>query len=361
MESDEAAIHALVREMVTQSIVPFMENRIMTWNDQVASRRRGISGRFMSLSKRWAGFGSKGSASGLTMGPHGSGNITSSSHYVANMGYYPPEAPEATMRQLADFSLMLRDWRSAHGIYELVRSDFAHDQAWAYHAGANEMAAITSLLLSPRESKLPSESLDQILDNAIYSYITRCSYSLGAIRCLTLATELLGDRGPTAIDHAGKYIGKLLELGIVGPTTQALMSETMANFYKLAGREAALISLSRKRQAGLWNVLSAQSWVNVGRASQAKHRLADAGQCYELSSKVTAGLPFPEMNILWSRLNDQREGGSEEDVVVMDNDVHGAVDTQNATIIAEWPPDPLVGQRLRSQIDDEGFTSSSLE
>ena len=66
-ESDATAIRGFLREMVTQSIVPYMESRVTTWNDQAASRRRGISGRFMSLSKRFAGFGStKGVASGTS-------------------------------------------------------------------------------------------------------------------------------------------------------------------------------------------------------------------------------------------------------------------------------------------------------
>ena len=57
-ESDATAIRTFVREMVIQSIVPTMERSISLWNDQVASKRKGISGRFMSLSKRWGGFGS---------------------------------------------------------------------------------------------------------------------------------------------------------------------------------------------------------------------------------------------------------------------------------------------------------------
>ena len=57
-ESDATAVRTFVRELVTQSIVPSMERSCATWNEQVATRRRGISGKLMSLSKRWTPFGS---------------------------------------------------------------------------------------------------------------------------------------------------------------------------------------------------------------------------------------------------------------------------------------------------------------
>ena len=139
-ESDASAINSLIREMVTQSVVPFMESRVMTWNDQVASRRRGLGGRFMSISKRWAGFGPS-KASNSQMG--GSNNCNFNPH----LGFYPPDSPEAIMRQLADYAVILRDYKLAQSTYETVRSDFAHDKAWAYHAAANEITELTSLLL----------------------------------------------------------------------------------------------------------------------------------------------------------------------------------------------------------------------
>lgn len=40
------------------------------------------------------------------------------------------------MRKLADYAFLLRDWRLAHGVYELLRTDFTNDKAWKYHAGA---------------------------------------------------------------------------------------------------------------------------------------------------------------------------------------------------------------------------------
>ncbi|CRK34049.1 hypothetical protein BN1723_014817 [Verticillium longisporum] len=133
-ESDATAIRTFVREMVTQSIIPTMERHVSVWNDQVASRRRGIAGRFMNLSRKWGGFGG---SSRTSVG--GSGSTSS----FESQGYYRPDAPEAIMRKLADYAFMLRDWKLAHSTYDLLRSDFSDAKAWKYHAATNEMAALT--------------------------------------------------------------------------------------------------------------------------------------------------------------------------------------------------------------------------
>ena len=122
-DSEITGIKTMVREMVAQSVIPYMEKCITTWNDQVASRRRGLSGKFMSMSKRFLG-SSRTSSSATT------------SNYDATTSSYIPSSPEAQMRKLADFAFMLRDWRLAHSIYDLLRADFSNDKAWRYHAGA---------------------------------------------------------------------------------------------------------------------------------------------------------------------------------------------------------------------------------
>lgn len=41
------------------------------------------------------------------------------------------------MRKLADFAFMLRDWKLAHSVYDLLRTDFNNDKAWKYYAAAH--------------------------------------------------------------------------------------------------------------------------------------------------------------------------------------------------------------------------------
>ena len=298
-ESDASAIKALLREMISQSIVPFMESRVMTWNDQVASRRRGISGRFMSLSKRWAGFGSnKGAASGLSGASNASG-----SNYDYQRGFYPPETPEATMRQLGDYAFMLRDWKLAHSTYDFLRADFSHDKAWSYHAAANEMVAITSLLVPQTyNSKHKLEAIDQILDTAAYSYLTRCSMPSSVVRCFTLAIELLKNRGSIAADDAARWGGKLLEYGVLDPVAQALTSERIAECYMSRTALAVPNVGSRRRQAALWNILSADSWVKLDNPIQARLRFDEANVLYQLEHQQSSGPSFPSMQAFWGDL-----------------------------------------------------------
>jgi hypothetical protein len=40
------------------------------------------------------------------------------------------------MRRLADFSLMLGDYRYALSVYEMLKRDFTVEKAWKYAAGA---------------------------------------------------------------------------------------------------------------------------------------------------------------------------------------------------------------------------------
>ncbi|CAG8520151.1 10076_t:CDS:2, partial [Acaulospora colombiana] len=126
-DDDLAGIHVFVRELVVQSVVPFMERNIQHWNEQVASSRRGITGRIFSAGRRY-----------FNAGPKTSGSIQQSSYTsnVSSNAIYPHNSPEAQMRKLADWSFMLRDYKFAHSVYETIKKDFSADKAWKYYAGA---------------------------------------------------------------------------------------------------------------------------------------------------------------------------------------------------------------------------------
>ena len=274
-ESDATAIRTFIREMVTQSIVPTMERHVSVWNDQVASRRRGVAGRFLGLTKRW-GFG-VGSRSSLS-GP-GSG-----SNYEP-LGFYRADTPEAIMRKLADYAFMLRDWKLAYSTYDLLRGDFNNDKAWKYHAAANEMAAI-SLLITPQNlsAKMRSETIDAMLESAVYSYLTRCSAPYGATRCLALCLELLRIRGGSSIDDAAKWATRLLESRILGPVGDALLKERLAVCYASKRAMGTQSWGSRRRKAGLWCILGSEAWL-------AQSKLIQSQRCLNEARNVYAELP----------------------------------------------------------------------
>ncbi|KAL9109830.1 MAG: hypothetical protein Q9227_005533 [Pyrenula ochraceoflavens] len=291
--SDVTALRSLVRELVQQSVVPHMESKIAIWNDQVVSRRKGISGRFMSMSKRLAGFGSgsKGSSNPvMNLGGGSSGN------YDALQGFYRFDSPEALMRKMADYSMMLRDFRLASTTYELLRSDYLNDKAWKYQAGANEMCVISSLL-NPlaTAAKMKVDNLDQMLETATYSYLSRCADPLDTLRCIAVSVELLRVRGKSAAESAAKWATRILELGIVGPVGHVLISERIGACF------AAEIGLgssgwgTRKRKAALWYVLAANEWLQLGKGEQASSCISVADSHYGKSLVAEPLGPFSEM------------------------------------------------------------------
>ena len=286
--------------MATQSVVPFMEGRVTAWNDQVASRRRGISGRFMSLSKRWTGFGS---TRGTNSSPTNSAGSTGS-NYDSAQGFYAPDSPEVIMHRLADYAFMLRDWKLSSSIYELLRTDFGDDKAWRYHAAVSEMAAMSLLLSAPLTGpRSRTEAIDQMLDSASYSYITRCANSPAAVRCLVLAVELLRSRGGTASEDAAKWAARLLELRILSPLAQNLVAERLAICCVLQSGIGRQLWASRRRKAAFWSLLASELWLSSNNVGNAKSRFQDASALYGIISERDRLPSFSGMHDVWERFH----------------------------------------------------------
>ncbi|KAK4494396.1 hypothetical protein PRZ48_014694 [Zasmidium cellare] len=285
-ESDATAIRAFVREMVTQSIIPAMERASATWNDQVASRRRGLSGRFMSLSKRFTGFGNRNS-SGPSLGG-------ASSNYDSLQGFYRPDTPEAIMRKLGDYAIMLRDFKLAHATFEILCQDFKNDKAWRHYAGANEMAAMSLLMATGSNQKIRIEGIDQYLETAYYTYVTRVGAPYNALRTLVLGVELLKMRGGNALDDAARWSSRVLDDRLVGPVGHVLLMERIGACFNERRKIGGLEGIDRHRKAGFWNMLAADAWLRLEKASQAEKCLSEAMRLYG-TSETESKLEFDGM------------------------------------------------------------------
>ena len=298
-ETDTTAIKAFVRELIAQSIVPHMENRVALWNEQFASRRRGISGRFMSLSKKWTGFGTGSRNTSMASGPGGG----ASGNYDSLQGSYRYDTPEGILRKLADYAFMLRDYKLASSTYELLRSDYGNDKAWKYLAGANEMCAVSSLL-NPLSTipKTRLDGFDQMLETATYSYLTRCSDPQNTLRTMALGVELLKVRGRTAAEMASRWAVRILELGLVGSVGHVLMSERVASCFSAQAGVGVNGWGSRKRKAALWNVVAADEWMKLGKAEFAAERLDDADFFYSSVKVTDRSKSFKEMSSFLEQL-----------------------------------------------------------
>ncbi|KAI8599084.1 ER-golgi trafficking TRAPP I complex 85 kDa subunit-domain-containing protein [Dissophora ornata] len=176
-DDDISGITQLLKEMLAQSIVPYMERNIAHWNEQVAASRKGIAGRF----RRYFGSGSKNPAlqQSPTAGPNG-GVI------------YHHASPEAQMRKLADWAFMLRDYKFALSVYETVKKDFTADKAWKYYGGAQEMIGLCHLM-SPQPLGSKNDA-DHYFESAVNSYIHKAKSPFFASRATLLCYELFKQR-----------------------------------------------------------------------------------------------------------------------------------------------------------------------
>jgi hypothetical protein len=276
-ESDVISVRTFVRELVAQSIIPSMERNCAQWNEQVATRRRGISGRLMSLSKRWTPFGT---SSRNSSSPTAS---SSNSNYDSLQGFYRPDTPEAIMRKLADYAFMLRDFKLAQSTYDLLRGDFENDKAWKYYAGANEMAAISTLLSTQAmTSRSRAETVDRMLEAATHSYIHRSMTPYYALRSLIMGMELLKLRGSSAADDAARWGSRILEASLVGSIGAALLTERIGVCYASRQGVGSMSWGSRRRKSAFWSVLAAEAFVNLGKTVQAEKCVEEAWSLYGL-------------------------------------------------------------------------------
>ncbi|KAF9360780.1 Trafficking protein particle complex 8 [Mortierella sp. AD094] len=178
-EDDISGITQFLREMLSQSIIPYMERNIAHWNEQVAASRKGIAGRF----KRYFGTSNRNPATALQQSPSAgpSGGLI-----------YPHASPEAQMRKLADWAFMLRDYKFALSIYETVKKDFAADKAWKYYGGAQEMIGFC-MLMQPQPLGSKSD-VDHYFESAVNSYIHKARSPYFGSRATLLCYELFKQR-----------------------------------------------------------------------------------------------------------------------------------------------------------------------
>lgn len=368
-ESDVAAVQSFVREMVAQSLVPMMERTIATWNDQVASRRRGLSGRFMSLSKRFTPFatGRMASVPGLSRATSDS-SASTSGNYDSSTGAYKPESPEAIMRKLADYAFMLRDYKLAQSTYELIAADYKSDKAWKHFAGANEMHALTLLInaslaataskpgLAARATKPDLAAvLDPLLENAYYNYNTRASGPYHAVRTALLAAELIRHHASVSLqrssrpadDLATKWLSRVLDDYTLGPVGHVLVTQRVAGMF--AARPAA-----RARKAAFWNVLAACGFSELGKPRHAQRCLAAAREDYEALAREERGLMFPQARAwIQHEIGDAQSGFDEKDVLEVPRREMQTVSIEDGQTKAHT--DLLVGTRDSLEPDEDGF------
>lgn len=179
---------------------------------------------------------------------------------------------------------MLRDYKLAHSIYDLLRTDYSNDKAWTHHAAAHEMTVLSLLLLpTPITTKTRADTITPYLDLAVYSYVNRCSALFPALRCLLVAVELLRARGGGAVDDAARWAVRALDLGVLGKVGEAVVTERVGDVYASRKGAGPTGIGGRGRKAAMWRMLAAREWVQAGRAAEAR-------RCLDMALPVYGGV-----------------------------------------------------------------------
>lgn len=182
-------------EYINKFLIPHMERKIRLWGDLVLGPKKSITGRFFSVSRKLFNNNSNPEVNN----PH---QNTLAFNYVDN--HYHKSSPEQVIRKLADWSLILKDFKYAYNTYDLIKKDYTNDKAWIYVASTQEMC-ISSLLLAQTQQvgplsappdkntlrKIRHDIIEPYVDNLCYTFKSRLNVKTYSIKTLFIVVELL--------------------------------------------------------------------------------------------------------------------------------------------------------------------------
>ncbi|KAK8861544.1 hypothetical protein IAR55_002366 [Kwoniella newhampshirensis] len=281
---DTQRLAALVRELVVQSLVPWMEARVREWNEIYHSNRRGITGRLFGAGRKF--FGSR---------PNSPAPGTTPTGYNTVKGYYPISAVEALSRRLADFAFMLRDYRFAGNVYDSLRRDFAQDRAIRYAAAATEMYGLCLLLshnfflpsspptVAPTPfTNLQHSEITSWLEQAVITYHQRGPASqiqLDALRVTVLYYEAWKALG----EWRGVGAALVKSAGEADEVPSAVLIEEAAAADVKGGK-----STKGQRRRAFHLVLAARRYETAGLKTYSRRCLERASKIYRASPWTSA-------------------------------------------------------------------------
>ncbi|KAL1737123.1 ER-golgi trafficking TRAPP I complex 85 kDa subunit-domain-containing protein [Schizophyllum commune] len=126
-EADIQTTARFTREFVVMSLIPWMEQRVMEWNENFVSARR-LPSRLFSSTRRLFGSASASPAPATPQHHAGSSSVSYTPHRAST--YAAPSSnaagavgPPPQPRRLAEFSTILGDFKLAVSVWEAMRKD----------------------------------------------------------------------------------------------------------------------------------------------------------------------------------------------------------------------------------------------
>ncbi|RCK63509.1 Trafficking protein particle complex III-specific subunit 85 [Candida viswanathii] len=204
----DVIIRTKLCEYINKHLIPHMQAKIRLWDDQMLQPKRSIAGRFFLVSRKLFNSGNNSDTNLLNSNnpiKNGGNNPNSSFNYLEN--YYYKSASEQVLRKLADWSIMLKDFKYAYSTYELIRKDYSNDRAWVYVASTQEMCIVSLLLAQTQQNlnptikspvpdkntlrKIRHDIIDPYMDNLSYTFKSRLNLKTFSFRTMIIVVELL--------------------------------------------------------------------------------------------------------------------------------------------------------------------------
>ncbi|KAG7660699.1 uncharacterized protein J8A68_005816 [[Candida] subhashii] len=203
-KSIDSTIRNKLYDYINKFLIPHMQAKIRQWDDQVLQPKRSITSRFFSASRKFFTNSSSSDSNlpGTSITPSGT-----TSHYNYEGNYYYKTSPEQTIRKLADWSLILKDFKYAYSTYDLIKKDYTNDRAWCYVASVQEMCIVSLLLAQTQQNLNPSlkppvpdkntlrkikhDIVEPYIDNLTYTFKSRLNLKTYSFRSLIIVIELL--------------------------------------------------------------------------------------------------------------------------------------------------------------------------
>ena len=206
----DSAIRGSIYEFINKYLIPHMQTKIRAWDDQFLQPKKSIAGRFFSASRKL--FNNNSDSNLLSSVSSSSG---SASHSIPSTpasfnfaeNFYYKSTPEQSIRKLADWSLILRDFKYAYSTYDLVKKDYSNDRAWIYVASAQEMCIVSLLLAQTQQMPNPSlrpqppdkntlrkirhDIIEPFMDNLCYTFKSRFNLKTYCFKSQLMVIELL--------------------------------------------------------------------------------------------------------------------------------------------------------------------------
>lgn len=337
-------------EYINKYLIPHMERKIHVWDDQILGPKKSITGRFFSVSRKLFN-----NNSNPEINSTGQNSLTF--NYVDN--HYHKSSPEQVIRKLADWSLILKDFKYAYNTYDLIKKDYTNDKAWIYVASTQEMC-ISSLLLAQTQQvgplsappdkntlrKIRHDIIEPYVDNLCYTFKSRLNVKSYSIKTLLIVIELLlcmctafniswwwndlierylckcigefdshllsNDHKPQVIrallyERLGYSFGKCIYLNNddqkfvdFSSNKPAPIEEVEEGFYKntkklTPDQNNSIKGLTRFRKSAMWYLLSIKEWLQLKNHGQIKYLLNNIVLSYDTQTLTSEWFDRPDL------------------------------------------------------------------